>query len=111
MRTIALLLICASAAFAQFGNANRVQGVPVCTPLTQTNGYVFSYNSSTGCLELAVGGSAVLSITSPDGSILVGGTSSAPTLQVAPTTEPGFSANQILSGCGVEYVSALVFNV
>jgi hypothetical protein len=87
-----------------------------CNPST---GDVFFKTSATigayQCLSTnawtVFGGSAILNITSPDGSILIGGTASSPTLQVAQISDPGFSANQVLAGCAVEYVSALVFNV
>ncbi len=69
------------------------------------------YQCLTSNTWAVMGGSAVLNITSPDGSIIIGGSASAPTLQVSATQEPGYSGNQVLSGCAVEWVSALIFNV
>lgn len=44
-------------------NASRLQQKPICSPLTTTNGYVLTWNASSGCLELAANGGASGSVT------------------------------------------------
>ncbi len=58
MKRILLLLIAALPAFGQFGNATRLQSVPICAPLTQTDGYILTFVSATHCWQsLGNGGS------------------------------------------------------
>lgn len=53
MRKLLLLVMFAAIpALAQFSNASKLQGKPICNPLTTTSAYVLTWNASTGCLDL-----------------------------------------------------------
>lgn len=63
MKRVLLLFALALPALAQFGNATKLQSVPICAPLTRTNAYILTYNSSSGCFDAQANGGASGSVT------------------------------------------------
>jgi len=142
-KLLLLIALAALPAFGQFGNATRLQGNPICAPLTLTNGFAVVWNASTLCFETAaatagsVAFSGITGDTNTSAAMVVGtgasmsvsgtgtNTSNRTTcpggLQylgadgtcISPPTNPtpGYSPNQCVAGCGVEWTSGLIFEV
>ncbi len=63
MKRLFLLLLAAAPMWAQFGNASKLQSVPICSPVLQTSGYILTYNSTSHCLDMEANGGASGSVT------------------------------------------------
>ncbi len=91
MKRLLLLLLAASTpAWCQFGNAVKLQGVPLCSPLTQTNTFIITYDSTLHCFKSAAnpgaGGGTVTSVGFTGGLITVANPTTTPAFTVAGTS-------------------------
>jgi len=123
MRVFLLALLAVGLAHAQGGilssNARRLQGraIQQCSP---TDGQVLVWNASNNRWQCGAAGSiggvdltglstGLLKNTAGTVSIGIAGVDYA--LPGTGSQNPGYQPNQTIAGCGVEYLSALIFNI
>lgn len=109
-----IVLLLSASAFAQTGAINAISGVVDMHTLTHTAPMIVVADTaslpSSGCI---VGEQAVVTSAPTGQQIYENSSTSCNWTQqaIGTTPTPGYSPNQGVTGCGVEYISGLTFNV
>ena len=106
MRLLLSLLLFCIPALAQFGNATRIQSVPVCSPLTLTDGFAIVYDTTSACFktESVVAGGVAFSGVS-------GGTNTSAAMVVGTGASLTVSGSGTINSTSLGGVTAAASNV